>query len=270
MGTSRGRWRRVLPAVAAVLLLTVSGVASAADGQVGGGKGHSGANGLGEEKGRGWHHGHEHEPYSDASLPAPTGVPAHVKASKSGLTVTVTAAGVNEGCRWDFGDGTERSGNPATHTYSAPGTFPVKGTCTVSFRLPVTVGASAALPGGPLLAATPFAGLLAQAAPTPAVDYTADGLAVTVTASGVGDGCVWDFGDGATGSGAEATHAYAAAGTYDVTADCPVVLALDAAAGVGTAAADPAEGEVGLLPWFLAAAALGAGGVVAVRRVRAR
>lgn len=63
----------------------------------------------------------------------------------------------------------------------------------------------------------------ANQAPTAAMTYTTDDLAVSVSGSGSTDpdGTIaayrWNFGDGATATGVTATHTYAAAGTYPVT-----------------------------------------------------
>ncbi|SFF37332.1 PKD domain-containing protein, partial [Flavimobilis marinus] len=60
-------------------------------------------------------------------------------------------------------------------------------------------------------------------APTAAFTHEADGLAVTLDASGSTDpdgevaSYAWDFGDGEQGTGAQVEHTYGAAGTYTVT-----------------------------------------------------
>lgn len=69
-------------------------------------------------------------------------------------------------------------------------------------------------------------------APTAAFTSSVSGLGVSVDGSGSSDAegpvasYAWDFGDGTTGTGATASHAYAAAGTY------PVTLTVTDAAGV--------------------------------------
>lgn len=57
---------------------------------------------------------------------------------------------------------------------------------------------------------------------TPRINVMADGLTVAFTATGVGNDCSWDFGDGASGSGNPATHTYDAEGDYTITATCGV------------------------------------------------
>lgn len=213
------------------------------------------------------------EPYSGGTVPSSEGVPVEVTPLESGLTVTVTAAGVTGPCTWDFGDGTTGTGNPATHTYAEAGTYTVSGTCSTTFTIPVTVGSAAALPGGPVVAAaTPaFASfILAQTATVPSVSYTTSGLSATFTATGVEPECEWNFGDGETGSGNPVTHTYAAAGSYTATGTCPVVLSLQVTPA--EEAATLASTGFELMPWVLGAVVLlGAGGGLVFagrRRVR--
>lgn len=109
---------------------------------------------------------------------------------------------------WDFGDGSTGTGDRPTHTYAAPGTYQVTltvtddraGTGTVT--QPVTIAPNQA----------------PVAAFTVGVDDLT--LAVDGGTSADPDGTIaayaWDFGDGSTGTGTTAAHAYAAAGTYQV------------------------------------------------------
>ena len=113
--------------------------------------------------------------------------------------------------RWDFGDGTVGTGVRPMHAYGAAGTFTVRlvvndgqqdstaasALVTISNRPPV------ASPGGP------YAGTRLQ------------GVAFNGSASSDPNGDVlsysWDFGDGATGTGATPSHTYTSVGTFTVT-----------------------------------------------------
>ncbi|ARC57720.1 Protease 1 [Frondihabitans sp. 762G35] len=111
---------------------------------------------------------------------------------------------------WDFGDGATGTGVKPSHTYAAAGTYTVKLTVTDNQG---ATGASSAQ-----VAVAPPANVPPTAAFTPTATNLA--LAVDATASSDPDGTVasyaWTFGDGATATGATASHTYAAAGTYTV------------------------------------------------------
>jgi len=110
---------------------------------------------------------------------------------------------------WRFGDGGTATGATASHTYAAGGTFDVELTVTDA------TGSSRSTSRQVTVVAP-------NAAPEAAFTASTNGLTVTTngTTSRDPDGQVtsyaWDFGDGATGSGATASHTYASAGTYEV------------------------------------------------------
>jgi PKD repeat protein len=111
---------------------------------------------------------------------------------------------------WDFGDGSRGSGVSATHQYSQPGTFTVlltvtseNGQSNTSSR---TIAVSANLP--------PTAAVFTFSPTQPAVNQDVV-FATTTIVSGVR--FTWEFGDGATASGAPTTHRYSRAGTYTIT-----------------------------------------------------
>ena len=112
---------------------------------------------------------------------------------------------------WSFGDGSTGTGATVTHPYAAAGTYAV--------TLTVTDDKGATGSTAQLVTASP-----ANAAPTAAFTSTAAGRAVSVDGSGSTDpdGTVasysWNWGDTTPpGTGATATHTYAADGTYPVT-----------------------------------------------------
>ncbi len=111
---------------------------------------------------------------------------------------------------WDFGDGATGSGATPTHTYAAGGTYTVTLTVTDNDGASSTCETTANINALPICdAGGPYSGLVGQ-------PVSFDG-----TGSSDPDGTIvsysWDFGDGATGSGATPTHTYAATGVFTVT-----------------------------------------------------
>ncbi|MCX7523031.1 PKD domain-containing protein, partial [Microbacterium sp. STN6] len=112
---------------------------------------------------------------------------------------------------WNFGDDTTGTGVAATHTYSAPGNYPVTLTVTDSAGVPSTASktVTVAAPHTP---------------PTAVIEDTSSDLTATFdgTGSRASDGAAitdyaWNFGDGFTSNEAKPVHTYSAAGTYTVT-----------------------------------------------------
>jgi PKD repeat protein len=115
---------------------------------------------------------------------------------------------------WTFGDGRSGSGRVATNTYSEPGTFFATLTIADEFgrnasaTKTVTIGAGV----GPTadFVFSPTAPVANQA-----VNFNAAASKAPAGASIAGYS--WDFGDGTSGAGLTASHAYAANGGYTVT-----------------------------------------------------
>jgi len=117
---------------------------------------------------------------------------------------------------WAFGDGGTADGRNPAHVYAAPGTYEVTLTITDASGaseeadpVEVVVGPAPEPPNAPPSATFTFSPL------TPVVSEL-----ISFTGGSDSDGFVatrlWDFGDGATSSASEPTHAYADAGTYPV------------------------------------------------------
>jgi chitodextrinase len=116
--------------------------------------------------------------------------------------------------RWSFGDGETDRGVTAVHDYGDPGTYVV--TLTVVDALGRTASSSQSLTVAPgvnptaLFTSSPTAPVVGQV-----VNFNARGSAAAPGRTIVK--YVWDFGDGTSGSGAQASHTYGRAGTYVVT-----------------------------------------------------
>ena len=155
----------------------------------------------------------------DAANQAPT---ANPNGPYSGVVVTAVAFdgtgstdpdGAISSYAWDFGDGNTGTGATPSHTYITEGIYNVTLTVTDDGGLTdaavttATIGAVVNLP--PMANANgPYAGTVGMP------------VAFDSTGSDDPDGTIvaydWDFGDGMTGTGANPTHTYVAAGTYNV------------------------------------------------------
>jgi PKD repeat protein len=113
---------------------------------------------------------------------------------------------------WSFGDGATGSGRQVTHTYAQAGSFTVMLTVTNSDNR--TASATHAIQVGGGEQKPPRAVINAPNQGQVGRSIAFDGS--RSTAGGQITGYAWDFGDGATGNGATASHAYANAGSYTV------------------------------------------------------
>src|SRR3989442_6250486 len=142
---------------------------------------------------------------------------AHVSADRSAADVgqSITFACSASGgtppyvYAWTLGDGGIGTGPTVTHSFSSPGTS--EATCTVTDLLLGIASASKSVVISPL----------PSVAASVDHDLAAPGTVLTFSASpSGGDGSFsyeWTFDDGSSGSGAPATHAYTAAGSYQAT-----------------------------------------------------
>ncbi len=109
---------------------------------------------------------------------------------------------------WNFGDGATGTGRTATHTYAATGTYSVTLTVTDNDGAKASVTKTVTVP--------------ANGVPTASFKSAVTKLDASFDASASSDpdGTVvayaWDFGDGTSGTGKTATHAFAKPGNYIV------------------------------------------------------
>ena len=148
----------------------------------------------------------------DSTLPLTAGVT--LSANLGVVPFRVTATGSGSGAdppysfSWSLGDGTSASGASVTHTYTAAGNYMI--TLTVGDARGHTATASEHVE-----AFTPLHGTAVAVPGTP-------NAGATVIFSGRASGGVapyeysWSFGDGSKGTGANVSHVYASAGTYNV------------------------------------------------------
>ncbi|TDN90828.1 PKD domain-containing protein [Microbacterium sp. BK668] len=146
--------------------------------------------------------------------PAERAPVASFTATSNELAVSVDASASSDadgnitGYDWTFGDGSTATGVTSSHTYAQAGTYTI--------TLKVTDATSLVSTTTKVVTVAP------NKAPTAAFTSTVTNLSVAFDASGSTDtdgtiaSYAWDFGDGQTGAGATATHAYAGAGTYAV------------------------------------------------------
>jgi PKD repeat protein len=118
------------------------------------------------------------------------------------------ADGTVESYAWSFGDGSTGTGASPSHTYAEEGTYPVKLTVTDDSGTTSTAEIEVTVHGP-------------NSEPEAAFSVSCDGLACTFDGGDSDDdgsiaSYAWDFGDGATATGATATHTYATGGSRPV------------------------------------------------------
>jgi PKD repeat protein len=135
--------------------------------------------------------------------------------------------------QWSFGDGGTATGQSPSHTYAAPGTYTVSLTVTGgggsrSASSTITVAAG----GGPPQASFTY---------SPQSPAIGEEVIFTDTSTGSPTAWQWDFGDGATASEQNPTHAFSAEGTYTVTLTASNAVGADSASATVTACCDAGE-----------------------------
>jgi PKD repeat protein len=113
---------------------------------------------------------------------------------------------------WNFGDGHTASGRSPTHAFAQPGTYTVTLTVTDSDGQRASASEPVTVVAGPSARFTPSA---VQALEGTSIGFDATG-SIGGGSGGAITGYAWSFGDGTTGTGAKATHAYQSGGTYTV------------------------------------------------------
>lgn len=153
-----------------------------------------------------------------APAPANTAPTAAFESTVTNLQVATDASASTDddgeivAYSWDFGDGTTETGLTAAHTYSEAGTFTVTLTVTDDDGDNDTSSEEVTVEAPPQ-----------NQAPVAAFDVSPVDLSVSVDGGsstdtdGTIESYAWDFGDGATATGATASNTYASAGTYDIT-----------------------------------------------------
>ena len=141
---------------------------------------------------------------------------------------------------WTFGDGGNASGNPVVHRYQDNGTFTVSLTVrdSSSQMAQATARVTMVNVAPSVNAGGPYSGTVD--APIELTATVTDASKADTTA---GFSISWDLGDGASGTGAQISHAYATAGTYTAH-----VTATDKDGGKGTGSATVTIGSTGAAP----------------------
>ena len=135
---------------------------------------------------------------------------ATVTFGTSSASPDASTGGSITGYSWNFGDGTTSDVADPSHTYASPGTYDVS--LTVTDNLGMTHTASTTI----TVDAVPAAAFTASSDPVTAgsaVGFNAGGSSDSV---GTITGYSWNFGDGATATGADPSHTYTSPGTYAV------------------------------------------------------
>lgn len=150
----------------------------------------------------------------DGLQPNFTMTPTSAEENQTVLFDASTSQGAIAEYQWDFGDGRRSTGRVTQHAFSLAGTYVVRLTIVDAFGRSASTSQSITIGQG----AQPTAAFVfspTNPLPTTVVFFNASasrpapGRTLTNYA--------WDFGDGTSGSGVQASHAYAVPGNYTVT-----------------------------------------------------
>lgn len=115
---------------------------------------------------------------------------------------------------WDFGNGRQGSGRTTSHAYTSVGTYVV--TLTVSDALGRSASTSQSLTVTPGSSPTArFA--ISPTTPSVNIPVNFNAAASTPAPGRTLVSYTWDFGDGTSATGSQASHAYGRSGTYTIT-----------------------------------------------------
>ena len=169
-----------------------------------------------------------HQPISARIRLVPTGIrlppvdlvpvfaftPSSPAAGQTVLFDAQESAGSIAQYRWDFGDGGSAQGQTVSHAYSEVGTYFVRLTLVDSAGRTTSISRSVAVGQAP----APTANFtFSPANPQPNDDVRVNAGASLPAPGRTIVSYAWDFGDGTSGSGLQASHRYTQARTYNVT-----------------------------------------------------
>ncbi len=145
-------------------------------------------------------------------MPATNGATFVFSPSTPGPGQTVqfadTTSGTPSSWRWDFGDGTTSLTKNPSHAFSREGRY------TVTLVANDTSGSKQ---GSQILAVVSMSVLTSSFNYAPSSPTTAQAVQFTDTSTGSPTSWLWNFGDGATSTAQNPTHAYSTAGSKTVT-----------------------------------------------------
>jgi len=146
--------------------------------------------------------------------PAFTMTPSNPSENQAVLFDASTSTGSIAEYSWDFGDGDHGTGRTTDHDYAAAGTYVVRLTVSDAFGRSASTSQSINVGAGTQPTAD-FVFSPLNPLPTQQIFFNASASRPAPGRSLVS--YRWDFGDGQSGTGVQPSHAYAAAGTYNVT-----------------------------------------------------